>query len=170
MARFGKKWLVVLVLVGATVSPPPRAEPGGVLHGEVIDPGGAAADGYRVHVVDARGVRVAEGVVSDGAYRVRVSASGEFGMGVADPAGRVAPVALAPVALVDGRTVRRDIRLRETGVPRPIEVVRADRGLGLWWAGLGAAAKTWVVVGGLAFAGITAAAVADDDDEPASPF
>ena len=162
--------LAAVTLVALVVGGIPASAAGGRLEGLVVDLDGRPATDHRVHLIDTAGNAVADSRIDDeGRYSFRDLPAGAYGIGVESPDGHVAPVAAAPVELGAGQLARRDLRLVRADAETQADAAGSSYGMGLWWAGLSPAAKTWVIVAIVVAAGITWAAL-DDDEEAASPF
>lgn len=145
--------------------------PGARLEGLLIGVDGRPADGYAVHLIDAEGTDVGRSVAdADGVYSFDDVEDGEYSLGIEGSEGRMAPVAAPPMRLRLGQLARRDVKMVETGAEGAQAATGGNYGLGMWWAGLSTPAKAWTVVGLVAIAAITLAALTDDDDRPASPY
>jgi hypothetical protein len=140
------------------------------LEGLVVGVDGRAATSLTVALIDERGsVIERSGVAADGLYSFRRIEPGSYWLGVETQDGLAAPVATPPVRLEGGELVRRDLKLLSANAARVAQATdNPNYGIGLWWAGLSPAAKVWVVIGIVTFAGITYAAL-DDEEDPASP-
>jgi len=145
-----------------TAAPSPVA-----LEGRILAVDGRAATGHTVVLVDAAGTPVARATTdAEGDYAFGSVPAGDYAVGVETPAGELAPMAAPPVRLGD-RPERRDLKLMQASSAGA--QLGADYGLGMWWAGLSPAGKTWVVVAVVAAVGLTYAALDDDDEPAASP-
>ena len=143
---------------------------GARLEGLLIAVDGRPAPGYKVHLIDERGEPAGQAVSdADGIYSFRGLSAGSYSLGIELPHGKIAPVAAPPVRLGGGELARRDVKLLEAGPEEAQAAGTANYGFGMWWAGLAPAAKAWTIVGMVAVAAVTVAALADDD-EPASGF
>jgi hypothetical protein len=149
------------------------ARAGASLAGVILGLDGRAGAGHTIHLVDPLGASRARTIADErGVYRFADVEPGEYDLGVETPAGEFAPVAAATIRLAEAELARRDVKLlatREGTAGSPISY-----GLGVWWAGLGPAAKAWTIVGLVVATGLTIAALDDSDDDDseqdASPF
>jgi hypothetical protein len=156
---------LILTLAGAP------ALAGGRIEGLLVDVDGRAAAGFRVHLIDSSGTDVSRAAASEGGiYSFRDLPAGRYSLGVESPDGKVAPVASPPVRLSENELARRDIKLMPATPEAREAVGAANADFGLWWAGLSPWAKTWSVIGVLAFLGVTWAALDDDDEHHATPM
>jgi len=164
--------LALLTLVVAAWTPlwagarTPRAQ----LEGLLIDVDGRPAEGFAIHLIDAEGRGVGRSVSDgDGIYSFVDLEAGRYSLGIEAPDGRMSPVAAPPFRLRGGELARRDVKMVQASPEGARSAAQANYGLGMWWAGLSTSAKAWTVVGIVAIAAITVAALTDDD-EPASPY
>jgi hypothetical protein len=174
MRRSWRSLTAGLALLTLVVSWPPASAgstlPGARLEGLLLGVDGRPADGYAVHLIDDEGAAVGRAVTdADGVYTFDGLEDGRYSMGIEGLEGRMAPVAAPPVRLRLGQLVRRDVKMVEAGPEGAESAAGGNYGLGMWWAGLSTPAKAWTVVGLVAIAAITLAALTDDDDRPASP-
>lgn len=161
--------LTVLTLV-TTPTWGQLASGGGRIEGLVVGLDGKPAEGYAVHLIDARGGAVAQARIDEGgSYSFDALAPGQYALGVEGPEGRVAPVDAPPVRLGERELTRRDLKLMNAGQWSGDQLVQRNYGLGTWWASLTPAAKSWSVVAMVAVVGITFALL-DEDDPTASIF
>jgi hypothetical protein len=162
---------LILTLVAATL--PAVAIAGSLgarIEGRVLGVDGRPAAGHRVHLIDDGGRSVAQAATSnEGIYAFKDLAAGSYGLGIEGVNGEAAPVAAPAVKLGNGELGRRDIRLMQAEPGRIEAATQANYGVGMWWAGLSPAAKVWTIIGIVAVAGVTAAALSDDDESDASP-
>jgi len=175
MRRMWRSLTATLALAVLVTSGPPVAAgssvPGARLEGLLLGVDGRPADGYAVHLIDSDGVDVGRAVADeDGVYSFADLEAGRYSLGIEGPQGRMAPVAAPPMRLRGGQLARRDVKMVETGPEGVQGATGANYGLGMWWAGLSSPAKGWTIVGLVAIAAITVAALTDDDDSPASPY
>jgi hypothetical protein len=157
--------LVILASLLLATAPVSAAAAPVALEGRVVDLDGRAAAGHTVHLVDRDGATVATATTdAEGAYAIGSVPEGSYALGIETPAGELAPMAAPPMHL-GTRTERRDLKLMRA----PTTSAPADYGLGMWWAGLSPAGKTWVIVAVVAAVGLTISALDDDDETTASP-
>lgn len=155
--------LVVASLVAASV-PAPVAAGGARLEGYLLDVDARAATGYRVHLIDAEGRKVANSPTTEaGVYRFRDLAAGSYSLGVENAEGQLAPVAAPPLRIGADELARRDIKLVAAGEAERDAVVDANTSLGVMWAGLSPWARAWVVIGTFVVLGITVKALDDGE-------
>lgn len=139
------------------------------LEGLLVGVDGRAASSMTVQLIDERGAVVDRArVADDGLYSFAAVAPGSYSLGIETADGYAAPVAAPPVRLDGGVLARRDLKLMRADPTRVSSAAGGNYGLGVWWAGLPTSAKVWVVVGIVTFAGITWAAL-DDEEDAASP-
>ena len=139
--------LVLALLLWATPAKIEASAGEARLEGRVLGLDGQPAEGFRVHLIDADGSEVASAETdADGVYSFRRVEAGEYGLGVGNPHGQLAPVAGPPIDLAEGQLARRDLKLVQTDAPRRQQLGGLNPSVGSWWAGLSTAAKAWVVV------------------------
>ena len=166
---------ILVLLVCCSPVPAVAQEAGARLEGLLLDIDGRAADGFRVHLIDANGREVADSAANaEGLYSFRGLPSGEYSLGVENTEGQMAPLNGPPIRLGDGELARRDLKLLAADDDATKRAVGANYGLGVWWAGLTKAAKTWVIVGTVLVVFIGANALDDDgggqsDTSPSTP-
>lgn len=157
--------LLTAMLPGVTIAGPLGAR----IEGRVLGVDGRPAAGHRVHLIDGGGRSVAQAATSnDGIYAFKDLAAGSYGLGIEGVDGQAAPVAAPAVKLGAGELGRRDIRLMQAEPGRIESATQANYGVGMWWAGLSPAAKAWTIIGVVVVVGVTAAALSDDDNDPAA--
>jgi hypothetical protein len=146
----------------------PTAHAGASLAGVILGVDGRAGTGYSVLLVDQQGESRARVKADElGVYRFSDVEPGEYGLAVETSAGELAPVAGPPIRLADAQIARRDLKLFANDEGRGGSPV--SYGLGMWWAGLGPAAKAWTIVGLVVATGLTVAALDDSDDDDSEP-
>jgi hypothetical protein len=164
-------WLLIPALC-LTALPAVAGSPDGAarLEGRVLGVDGFPASGYRIHLVGGAGADLGRSEVDEkGIYSFPGLAPGAYSLGVESPEGLVAPVASPPIQLGARELARRDIKLMEADAQAIDGMLAANPSLGAWWGERTLAAKIWTVVGIVAIAGVTSAAL-DDDDEDDGPF
>jgi hypothetical protein len=159
--------LAVALFVAA--GPSAVASPSGArLSGVLIETDGRAAQGYTVHLIDAAGAAAASSRTGRGGrFEFEGLAAGEYGMGIENPAGQMAPVLAPPVLLSAGRDSRRDVRLVATDPQARETGASGAPAVGIWWAGLTPAAKAWMIAGAVVVLGVTVSAL--QSESSASP-
>lgn len=171
MSTFARTSVARLTLFSLVLCIAPlHAAPAARIEGRLLGIDGLPASGMRLHLIDGAGRDVARSETdSAGVYTFRDLRPGEYGLGIEDPSGRVAPVAAPAVRVAGGELARRDLKLARADAATREAALGANYGMGIWWAGLSVAAKTWVVVAIVVAAGLTYAALDDDDEPTASP-
>jgi len=165
--------VVIALLLWATPSPIEASASPARLEGQVVGLDGRPAEGFQVHLIDADGAEVATAETDDGGvYSFEQVEAGQYGLGVGNPQGQLAPVAGPPIDLADGQLARRDLKLVQTDAPRRQELSGVNPSVGSWWAGLSTPAKAWVVVAIVVAAWFTYEALKSEDEQeqPASPM
>jgi hypothetical protein len=161
----------VILSLALWVFPAPVALAGSEarLEGRVLDLDGRPADGFRVHLIDGQGEEIALSETdADGVYSFPQVPAGNYGIGVANAEGQVAPVAGPPLRLADGQLARRDLKLVQTDVTTRQQTANANYSLGMWWAGLSTPAKTGLIVAVVVAAWVTIEALSSDNNERAA--
>ena len=139
---------ILALLVWCSPAPVVAGDAGARLEGLLLDIDGRAANGFRVHLIDANGREVADAAANEeGLYSFRGLPSGEYSLGVENTQGQMAPLNGPPIRLGDGELARRDLKLLRADADATNLALGANYGLGIWWAGLTTAAKTWALVG-----------------------
>jgi hypothetical protein len=161
--------IVAALALASLVALPLPAGAGAGLAGYLIGTDGRAAAGYRMHLIDERGVEVAQATTSPrGIYEFRELPAGTYMLAVEDQAGSMAPVASPPLQLDNGELARRDVKLEAADEPAREAAAAENTGFGVWWAGLSPWAKAGAVIGGFVVLGLALTAL-DDDESSGSP-
>lgn len=141
----------------------------GRLDGLVLGTDGKPAVGSTIYVIDGEGKAARQAVVgADGMYSVPDVPPGSYSLGIETAAGQVGPVVAPPVRIDEGRLVRRDVKLSKATPELVDQTVHGNYSFGSWFSGLGAGAKTGVVLGFLVAAYGVVELVDDDSKESVS--
>lgn len=138
----------------------------GRIEGLLVGVDGRPAQDLKVHLIDGQGKAVAQSSLDgEGLYSFKDLPAGDYSLGIENAEGQMAPVAAPPIELGDAELARRDLKLMQADASTMNKATTANYGLGVWWAGLSPAAKTWTIVAIIAGLGITWSALDDDDEE-----
>lgn len=142
---------------------------GGRLEGTLSLGGGETAEGFSVHLIDARGLEVGDArVAPDGRYVFEGVPAGSYALGVGNRSGQRAPVAAPPVTIRAGAVARRDLAVVPTDDETRRRRLALDPSLGSWWSRLTAPAKAWVVLVSIVAGWFLYDALDEDEQEVAA--
>ena len=169
MRTHWKSYVAVIALIALIPATMPVSiagmNPGPRLEGMVVGPDGTPAADCTVHLVVPGGDAVATATTDEnGLYVFEGLEAGAYGLGVVTAEGVAAIVSAEPLELAGEQIVRRDIRLFAATEGLELDP-NGNASLGVWWAGLGTAAKAGLIIAILAVAGYGATELFDDEEE-----